>query len=109
MRTMAIETYKILNGLAPVVLTNLVVKRNSSINFRYSNILQIPRVKTSTYGKQSFRYAAPVLWNSLPEEFRANINYNQFKNLIQSWNGNVCKCSSCSWDRATAQVQHTAK
>ena len=42
MRTMAIETFKILNGLAPPVLTNLLQKRGNVYNFRYSNILQIP-------------------------------------------------------------------
>ena len=25
---------------------------------------------TSTFGKRSFRYAAPVLWNSLPDDFK---------------------------------------
>ena len=96
MRTMAIETFRILNGIAPVVLSDLVVKRNSSINFRYSNILHIPRVNTTTYGKHSFRYAAPVLWNSLPDDFRSCTSFNHFKNLMQSWNGSNCKCAYCS-------------
>ena len=60
---------KILYELSPV-LKDLVVKKKTNYNFRYSNILQIPSVKTTLYGKRSFRYAAPVLWNSLPEHFR---------------------------------------
>jgi hypothetical protein len=66
------------------------------MNFRYSNIVDIPRMRTSTYGKNSFKYAAAVLWNDLPDDFRKNSNFNQFKNILKSWNGNVCKCSVCA-------------
>jgi hypothetical protein len=96
MRTMALETFKILNGLAPVVLENIVQKKNVSYSFRYSNILQIPSVKSTKFGKNSFRFAAPVLWNSLPEEYRNTTNFSQFKTLISSWNGKDCKCIACT-------------
>jgi hypothetical protein len=82
-RTMALEAFKISSGLAPPVLSNLV---------RYTNLLQIPQVKSSRYGKSSFRYAAPVLWNSLPDNCS---NFNEFKNLISFWNGNSCTCIVC--------------
>ena len=72
--------------MCPPVLSNLVQKRSSSYN-RYTNILQVPTVKTSLFGKRSFKYAAPVLWNSLPDYFRQCSNFNQFKGLILSWNG----------------------
>ena len=60
MRTMATEVIKILNEMCPPVLANLVEKRSSSYNFRYSNILQVPTVHTSIFGKRSFRFAAPL-------------------------------------------------
>ena len=47
MRIMAIEFFKILNEMCPPVLSNLVQKRSSSYNFRYTNILQVPTVKTT--------------------------------------------------------------
>ena len=47
---MALETFKILNGLAPPVLSNLV-KQDHKYNFLYTNLLQIPQVKSSRYGK----------------------------------------------------------
>ncbi|KAH3697148.1 hypothetical protein DPMN_084636 [Dreissena polymorpha] len=34
------------------------------------------------YGRRSFRYAAPVLWNSLPDEFRQAGSFSPFKTLI---------------------------
>ena len=95
MRTMAIETFNIVNKLSPPVLHDLLQRRDSKYNFRYSNILKIPSVRTSTYGKNSFRCAAPVLWNSSPEEIRSSSNFNQFKQLISLWNGHDCKCNIC--------------
>ena len=96
MRTMAIECFKILNKFSPSCLHDLVVFKDCKYNFRYSNIVDISRVRTSTYGKNSFKYAAAVLWNDLPDDFRKISNFNQFKNILKSWNGNVCKCSVCA-------------
>ena len=36
---MALETLKILNGLAPPVLSNLVQKQDHKYDFRYTNVL----------------------------------------------------------------------
>jgi hypothetical protein len=37
-------------------------------------------------------YAAPVLWNSLPDNYRNCSNFNEFKNLISFWNGKSYTC-----------------
>ena len=94
-RTMALETFKIINQLTPVCLQNMVNVKKSKYSFRYSNIVDIPQVKTTTYGKKSFRYAAAAMWNSLPDHFRTESSFSQFKSLIQSWNGTECRCSAC--------------
>ena len=94
---MAIETFKILNQLPPPVLTDLVnLRENSMYSFRYNNILQVPQVQTSKYGKSSFRYAADVLCNSFPDAFRKVNNFNQFKSFVSHWNGVGCKCNECT-------------
>ena len=95
MRTMALETYKIINKLAPVCLHDLVHMKNSKYSFRYNNILEIPQIKSTRYGKKSFRFAAPTLWNSLPDHFRTENSFSQFNSLLQSWNGSKCRCSAC--------------
>ena len=33
-------------------------------------MLEIPRVRTSTYGLRSFRYYAPHAWNDLTDDIR---------------------------------------
>ena len=66
---MAIECFKILNKLSPSCLHDIVVFEDCKYKCRYSNIVDIPRVRTSTYGKNSFKYAAAVLWNDLPDDY----------------------------------------
>ena len=94
-RTMAIETFKIVNKIAPVCLQNLVNVKSSKYSFRYSNILEVPQVKSTRYGKKSFGFAAATLWNSLPNHFRTENSFLHFKSLIRSWNGAECRCSAC--------------
>ena len=96
LRSMAIECFKIIHDLSPPCLSDLVSYKNSSYNFRYSNLLEIPHVRTTTYGKKSFKYAAPMLWNQLPENFRLQTNFLHFRNLISNWTGKECKCNVCS-------------
>ena len=92
---MAIETFRIIHDMSPPLLSDLIVKKEFSYNFRYTNILQVPLVRTTSFGKRSFRYAAPTLWNSLPENFRQINDFNTFKNQISFWTGVDCKCSVC--------------
>ena len=66
MRTMALECFKILHKLAPPCLNDLVVLKIVNI----VNIVEILRLKTTIYGKNSFKYTAAVLWNDLPDECR---------------------------------------
>ena len=75
---MAIEVFKILNECVHQFYQILYKKGQVHI------ILDIHffAVNTSTYGKRSLRYAAPVLWNSLPDDFRKCSNFNQFIGLI---------------------------
>ena len=94
-RTLAIETFKIVNGLAPQCLLDLVKVKSNKYSFRYQNVLEIPQVRTMSYGQKSFRYAAASLWNKLPNHFRTEHSFSHFKSLIRSWNGLDCKCSMC--------------
>ena len=49
------------------------------------------------YSKNSFRFTASTLWNRLPDHFRTENSFSQFKSLLQSWNGSQCCCSACRW------------
>jgi hypothetical protein len=65
---MTLACFKILYILSPPWLNDIVVK-NGKYSFKHFNIVEVPRVKTNTYGKHYFKYTAAVLWNDLPDEF----------------------------------------
>jgi hypothetical protein len=44
---------------------------------------------------KTFRFAAASLWNSLPDHFRTENSFTDFRSLVQSWTGSDCRCSAC--------------
>jgi hypothetical protein len=80
MRTMALETFKILNKSNPEFIKNIITIKENSYNFRYQNTVDVTR-----YGKKSFSYEAATLWNSLPNHARSLSTFGQFKIFISDW------------------------
>jgi hypothetical protein len=71
MRTMALETYKIVNKSSPEFLHNLITLKENSYNFRYKLTVNLPRPRTTRYGKKSFSYEAAKLCNPLSNHTRS--------------------------------------
>ena len=82
MRTMALETFKILNKSSPEFIQNIITIKENSYNFRYQNTVDVPRPRTTRYGKRSFSYEAATLWNSLPNHARSLSTFGQFNFLL---------------------------
>ena len=99
MRAIALETFKIIHKKSPLFLQDLVTIKNNIYNFRYIlNTADIPRPRTTKYVKNSFRYEAAILWNTLSSEVRNMSSFDQFKNYISDWcGGERCFCSSCKY------------
>ncbi len=96
-KLLAIEVFKILLGERPSYLSNLISpKCNSHYNFRYTNLLNIPRFK-SKVGKLSFRYQAAKIWDDLPQEMRDATDFKSFNRLLTLWSGEGCKCAMCKF------------
>ena len=86
-RLIAIETFKILHKMTPVYLHDLVSHKTFAYSFRYDNLVDLPRVRTTKYGKSSFCYEAAAVWNSLPNELRKVEHFNEFMRLVHTWSG----------------------
>ena len=80
-------TYKTLNGLSPSYLTTLITRYHPTRKLRSSgrSTLQVPRVKTSTYGDRAFSSAAPNLWNSLPDHIKSKQTLSSFKSSLKTF------------------------
>ena len=80
-------TYKTLNGLAPSYLKTLITRYHPTRKLRSSSrsTLQVPRVKTSTYGDRAFSSAAPKLWNSLLDHIKSKHTLSSFKSSLKTF------------------------
>ena len=61
MRTLALETFRIIHKETPVYLHDIINVKHNSYSFRYSNLVEIPQVRTTFYGKNSFRFGAAIM------------------------------------------------
>ena len=81
-------TYKILNGLAPCYLAELINLRQLLRCLRSNNDhlrLHIPVFRTKTYGGHTFSSCAPALWNSLPLDVRSAPSVDTFKTKLKTF------------------------
>ena len=78
-RTIAIETFKIVNKTSPLYLQDLITIKQSKYSFRYQNTASIPSTRTTRYGITTFKYFAAKTWNELPNHFRLENSFNNSK------------------------------
>ena len=80
-------TYKILNDMAPVYLSELLHPYVPTRLLRSSSkdLLQTPSHRTKSYGARAFSIIAPILWNTLPHHIRQASSINQFKNSLKTF------------------------
>ena len=79
-------TFKALHDLAhaPSYITEMLQPYRSSRSLRYASMrfLTIPSAKLKKYDFRSFSFAAPTIWNSLPEPIRNHGDNSKFKTSI---------------------------
>lgn len=80
-------TYKAINGLAPLYLSELLTPYCSNRDSRLNNrgLLQIPQTRLKTCGDRAFSKVAPKLWNDLPAEIRNKKTLTQFKTYLKTF------------------------
>ena len=92
---MAMEIYKILNGMDPKYLSALFSKASTPYDLRDDNKLIQPLKRTTTYGIKSLAYYETHFWNTLPHDIKGALTLNNFKALLRKWVGPTCGCSVC--------------
>ena len=83
-------TFKILHGLSPNYLSDLISIQQPSSYYLGRNdngrLLERPSAKTKkTLADRAFQVAAPFLWNKLPRSAREATNLESFKTLIKTF------------------------
>ena len=79
-------TWKVLHGLAPGYLNELIPHYIPQRSLRSSKkyLLVTPRTHTS-YGNRAFSYAAPTLWNTLPIAIHTASSLDTFKLQLKTY------------------------
>ena len=75
-------TFKALHGLAPFYITEMLQPYKPSSSKR---LLSVPSAKLKKYGCRSFSFAAPTIWNSLPQPIRNYDDISDFKSSIKTF------------------------
>ena len=84
-KNVAIQMYKIKNQTSPIFMQNLFVRRQSQYEMRDNDVYNIPRFKTVTYGKKSFRYYGAKLWSIIPVDIKDINSLVRFKSALTKW------------------------
>ena len=91
LRTMALEVFKSLNDLNPSFMKTLFDKRNNTNRRKHDLIIHTRN--SVTFGSNSLRCLGPHIWNTLPENIKEIISFENVKKSINNWYGPSCKCS----------------
>lgn len=78
-------TFKIVNGLAPTYLSELLEYKRTPHSLRSEIKKELKEPKTcTTYGDRAFSVEAPKLWNKLPDHIRSTTEINIFKSKLKT-------------------------
>ena len=76
--------YKTLHNMNPVFMKNYFLPKPTSYYLRRSDVLSIPKVKTTDYSIKSTSFFGPKIWNPLPNEMKQCSNAMQQCKSIQN-------------------------
>ena len=78
--------FKVLNGLGPLHLSELLRPHIPTRNLRSSKkkLLIVPKCNLKTYGCRAFSHRAPTLWNALPDDIRQVELLETFKSKLKT-------------------------
>ena len=68
----------------PESLNEQILLQQTTYALRGKDILKVPKVNTTRFGLNSWRYQAPKIWNNLPDVLRASLDSKTLKKLLES-------------------------
>ena len=80
----------------PLLLWEFFNKKVLPYSLRINNLLQLPSTRTKKYGSESLPFRGSIIWNKLPDQYKAAKTDNEFKMKIKSWKGSECNCHICT-------------
>ena len=96
LQKLMVEIYECTNYISPsATLSEFFPTKEIKYDLKIKNLLQLPKVKTSTYGLISLSFRVIILWNTLPDNNKSVQNIKIFKTKIKNLKGEKCNCNIC--------------
>ena len=95
LQLLATEMYKIQNGLAPTILSDLFPLKEDYRRLRSNNNFQTFNVKSVYFGTETLSFRGPKSWSLVPNHIRNASSLNEFKRKIKLWKPTGCTCRIC--------------
>ena len=89
------EVYKFKKGISPEYMNEIISERPSNYPSRNPLDIYNPKSNQVTFGYNSFRKTAPLVWNTLPNEIQNATSLTEFKTKIRNINLPWCSCKKC--------------
>ena len=96
LRILMTEVYKSLHQISPRFMWDLFQVKDTPYQLRMPLNLILPSTSSKRFGTYSLAFRASFIWNNLPAVIKNSTTLQQFSNLIQTWQGNLCNCKICS-------------
>ena len=101
LRYLCAEIYRTVNGLNLSYMKNFFKKLDTlrSKLTQHQNNLIVPRPNYYELGTKSLFSLGSEIWNSLPVNIKSAETFEVFKRLIKTWEGEMCKCRMCTYNK----------
>ena len=93
-QTLAIELFKVINGLSPKIM-NLVFPLNSNSKYPRENDFESRNVRKVGTGTESLAHLGPKIWAMIPTTIKKCKSLFSFKREIRKWTPDKCPCRLC--------------
>ena len=91
-----IEVYNCLNNICPPFTWDYFKPKNNPFYLQNTQLLDLSMCRTKKYGLNATLFKEVLLWNKLPNHFKAAKSLIHFKNKIREWTGRSCTSCICS-------------
>ena len=95
LQKLMLEVYKCITSGNPSFLWEFFNRKMLPYSLRINDPLQLPKLRTRRYGNESLSFWGSMVWNRLPDIYKAAKSCDEFKMKIKSWKGSGCNCRIC--------------
>ena len=94
LQKLAIEMYKVHNGLSPSLVKSIFPEREIPYNLRNGNPFQSTNVRTVFNGTETISFRGPRIWGLVPVSIKNVKSLDEFKAKIRNWEPTCRLCKT---------------